>query len=208
VRSSGVQTALLRQGAVSVTLPVAVAWAAATTDPSPIIGSSKLRFRRLRQTNRQPRPLPSPCQAAPEGSAVTAPPSLLRQEGPCRFDGCAKHRVAGGSCAGHAAQYYSGRPLAPLWKPKVGCDFPACEKRQFALGFCEGHWRQLREKRLAVLNSGPGRGGGGPAIRLPGTPIRLPGTPIRLPGTPIRFRPPPLPLIHRLVRHRVRGGSC
>ena len=78
----GCKTALLRQGAVSVTLPAATARAAATSDPSPIIGSSKLRFRRLRQASRQPRLLPGPCQAAPEGSTVTSPPAVLWQEGP------------------------------------------------------------------------------------------------------------------------------
>lgn len=73
-------------------------------------------------------------------------------KGPCRFDGCPKPRVSGGYCAGHAAQYYSGRPLTPLFRPKVGCDFPGCKKRHFALGYCQGHWRQLREKRpLAPL---------------------------------------------------------
>ena len=68
-------------------------------------------------------------------------------KGPCRFDGCPKPRVSGGYCAGHAAQYYSGRPLVPLFRPKLDCDFPDCTKRHFALGYCQGHWRQLREKR-------------------------------------------------------------
>src|SRR4029453_5732008 len=39
------------------------------------------------------------------------------------------------------------RPLAPLFKPKVGCDFPGCTKRHFALGYCQGHGRQIRLKR-------------------------------------------------------------
>jgi hypothetical protein len=37
-----------------------------------------------------------------------------------------KPRVAGGYCAGHAAQYYGGRPLAPLFRPKKDCNFPRC----------------------------------------------------------------------------------
>jgi hypothetical protein len=79
-------------------------------------------------------------------------------KGPCRFDGCTKPRSAGGFCAGHAAQYYGGRPLAPLFKPKVGCDFPGCTNRHFALGYCQGHWRQLRLKRpLTPLRERTGR---------------------------------------------------
>ena len=76
--------------------------------------------------------------------ALTPSRSLLWHQGSLPLRRLPKPRAAGGYCVGHAAQYYGGRPLAPLFKPKTGCDFPGCKKRHYALGYCQGHRRQLR----------------------------------------------------------------
>jgi hypothetical protein len=147
-----------RKGALPWPLRTAETCRIAETPASPTSRRPSVQVRGLWECCRQQGTMPSPCQPEKEGPAPTSPPALLRHAGPCRFDGCAKPRAAGGFCAGHAAQYYGGRPLAPLFKPKVGCDFPGCMKRHFALGYCQGHWRQLRLKRpLTPLREKSGR---------------------------------------------------
>jgi hypothetical protein len=90
------------------------------------------------------------------------------KEGTCRFcdlpqvksgewEPCLEVRRTGGWCAGHAAQYYEKRPLAPLRKRRTGCDYPSCEKPHHCRGFCAGHYRQLQTGRpLRPLNQRKG----------------------------------------------------
>jgi hypothetical protein len=85
-------------------------------------------------------------------------------EGPCRFcdlpevqsgewEPCTAPRFRAGWCAGHAAQHYEKRPIAPLRKRRTGCDFPDCQKPHHCRGFCAGHYRQLQQGRpLMPLN--------------------------------------------------------
>jgi hypothetical protein len=104
------------------------------------------------------RVLPEPPQATEEGAAAMASPALLRQQGPCRFDDCSKPAAAGGYCAGHAAQYYGGRPLTPLFHPSPIATLPAAPSGTSRLATAKGHWRQLRPGRtLTPLREKLGR---------------------------------------------------
>ncbi|SRR6266498_3661117 len=64
-----------------------------------------------------------------------------------RWEPCLAPRHRAGWCAGHAAQHYEKRPIAPLRRRRTGCDFPSCPKPHHVGGYCAGHYRQLRRGR-------------------------------------------------------------
>jgi hypothetical protein len=79
-------------------------------------------------------------------------------EGPCRFNDrvevqsgkwepCTAPRYRAGWCAGHAAQHYEKRAIAPLRRRRTGCEFPGCPKPHHVGGHCAGHYRQLQKGR-------------------------------------------------------------
>ena len=81
------------------------------------------------------------------------------RNGPCRFNDlpavqsgqwepCTAPRQTGGWCAGHAAQHYEKRPMAPLRRRRTGCAFPECPKPHHVGGHCAGHYRQLQKGRV------------------------------------------------------------
>jgi len=90
------------------------------------------------------------------------------KNGPCRFNDlpevqsgewgpCSASRHRAGWCAGHAAQHYEKRPLAPLRKRRSGCNFSDCSNPHYARGYCSGHYRQLQLGRsLKPLNQRKG----------------------------------------------------
>jgi hypothetical protein len=94
---------------------------------------------------------------------------IASKEGACRFNDqpevlsgkwepCSAPRKRAGWCAGHVAQLYERRPLAPLRRPKRSCDFPGCSNPHYSLGYCRGHYRQRYEGRpLGRLRRKTGR---------------------------------------------------
>jgi hypothetical protein len=80
------------------------------------------------------------------------------KNGPCRFNDrpevqsgkwepCTAPRHRAGWCAGHAAQHYERRPIAPLRQRRTGCAFADCPKPHHVGGYCAGHYRQLQRGR-------------------------------------------------------------